>query len=92
VCFLGHRVARSQGDCEHNVVEKNVIEARHLSCGSSPGRTSSLAIAHGVGPFQENKPPKYKLSSEEKASGLEGFKFWNYLAPTKLLQRQVTSS
>jgi hypothetical protein len=31
-------------------------------------------------PFQENKPPKYKLSSEEKASGLEGFKFWNYLS------------
>jgi hypothetical protein len=33
-------------------------------------------------PFQENKPPKYKLSSEEKASGLEGFKFWNYQRST----------
>jgi len=30
-------------------------------------------------PFQENKPPKYKRFSDEKASGLEGFKFWNYL-------------
>jgi hypothetical protein len=35
--------------------------------------------AADIRPFQENKPPKYKLSSEEKASGLEGFKFWNYL-------------
>jgi SAM-dependent methyltransferase len=33
-------------------------------------------------PFQENKPPKYKLSSEEKASDLEGFKFWNYPTQT----------
>jgi hypothetical protein len=28
-----------------------------------------------VRPFQENRPPKYNLSSEEKASDLEGFKF-----------------
>jgi hypothetical protein len=34
----------------------------------------------GIRLFQENKPPKYKLSSEEKASGLEGFNFWNYLS------------
>jgi hypothetical protein len=46
-------------------------------------------FAH-IRPFQENKPPKYKLSSEEKASGLEGFKFWNYLStlPIKSLYRE----
>jgi hypothetical protein len=42
-------------------LKKIVIEARPLSCGSSPGRTSSLVIAHGVGPFQENKPPKQAI-------------------------------
>jgi hypothetical protein len=42
-----------------------------------------LRFTTRVRPFQENKPPKYKLSSEEKASGLEGFKFWNYLSTKK---------
>jgi hypothetical protein len=44
-----------------------------------------------IRPFQENKPPKYKLSSEEKASGLEGFKFWNYLRPFGLLRCNALS-
>jgi cytochrome c biogenesis protein CcdA/glutaredoxin len=41
-----------------------------------------MSCSRLIRPFQENKPPKYKLSSEEKASGLEGFKFWNYLRKT----------
>jgi hypothetical protein len=32
-------------------------------------------------PFQENKSPKNGGFSEEKASGLGGFNFWNYLRP-----------
>ncbi|NBD36830.1 MAG: hypothetical protein GVY30_12650, partial [Chloroflexi bacterium] len=32
-----------------------------------------------VRPFQENKSPKNGQFSEEKASGLGGFNFWNYL-------------
>ena len=32
-----------------------------------------------IRPFQENKPPKSERFFEEKASGLGGFKFWNYL-------------
>jgi hypothetical protein len=32
-----------------------------------------------IRPFQENKSPKNGQFSEEKASGLGGFNFWNYL-------------
>jgi hypothetical protein len=31
-------------------------------------------------PFQENKSPKNGQFSEEKASGLGGFNFWNYIS------------
>jgi hypothetical protein len=34
-------------------------------------------------PFQENKSPKNGQFSEEKASGLGGFNFWNYLRATE---------
>ena len=30
-------------------------------------------------PFQENKPSKNELFSEERVPGLGGFKSWNYL-------------
>jgi hypothetical protein len=56
----------SLGEMHHVVI---AVENPHRD------RTTSYQFR----PFQENKPPKYKLSSEEKASGLKGFKFWNYL-------------
>jgi hypothetical protein len=34
-------------------------------------------------PFQENKSPKSGEFSEEKASGLGDFNFWNYLSAIK---------
>jgi hypothetical protein len=42
-----------------------------------------------IGPFQENKSPKNNYFSEEKASGLGGFHFWNYLGGEKM-NRKVT--
>jgi hypothetical protein len=40
---------------------------------------AAFRAAEGFRPFQENKPPKNEWFFEKKASGLGGFKSWNYL-------------
>jgi hypothetical protein len=50
-----------------------------------PTNTQFLAAFRA---FQENKSPKNDPFSEEKASGLEGFNFWNYLRAAEGVARQ----
>jgi hypothetical protein len=50
-----------------------------VKIGLSDNISAPFASSAEIRPFQENKSPKNGPFSEEKASGLGGFNFWNYL-------------